>query len=509
METEADIIKLVKKLPEIYQPIIHHPQFDNLASRNCYDRWIHVEKVATQLRQQLGRPLRVLDLGCAQGFFSLKLALAGDEVIGIDRETANIALCMRLAQHVNRQLYFIQADFVAWLTKYSGEQFDLVLMFSILHHLCYEQGLPAACQAIATISAQTKVLLIETARHDEPPRWAKAQPKNPRQFLQHFAYVEKIAEHGTHLSTLTRPTFFCSNLFWYANGEMAPFDSWSTISHELVDYDQENHRAYYFNQTQLLKYFLFAGKKAQCNREELQNEINFLRDNPELLQPKSHLIKYQLTATEGWLLKEKIAGIRLASIILQRQAYDAKAIITAVLAQLVQLESAGYYHSDLRTWNVIVAPNGGVSLIDFGSITRIPHDILSPNKNIYLSFLIFFHELISRKLVNDRHFNPQVIATENYPEEYHLFLFNILISPPETWSFKQFATLLNQPTVLTIGQQQNLVNLLAWSKKMQKQLDKKRLKLKKFEPLFLRKLQQLQHKNGKMERHSLWQRIFR
>lgn len=69
--------ELVEALPEFYQPIFGHGEWDDKPLRNCKDRLPIIEKIYDDLSKKLGRPLRVLDLGCAQGFFSLNLAIRG------------------------------------------------------------------------------------------------------------------------------------------------------------------------------------------------------------------------------------------------------------------------------------------------------------------------------------------------------------------------------------------------------------------------------------------------
>ncbi|UNW13438.1 methyltransferase domain-containing protein [Xanthomonas phaseoli pv. phaseoli] len=54
--------------------------------------------MVAHLRTALGRPIRVLDLGCAQGYFSLNLAARGSIVHGADFLDRNVAVCRALAE---------------------------------------------------------------------------------------------------------------------------------------------------------------------------------------------------------------------------------------------------------------------------------------------------------------------------------------------------------------------------------------------------------------------------
>lgn len=71
------LAELVNDLPEFYQPIYGHDEWDDKPLRNCRDRLPVIKKIYDDLSAKLQRPLRVLDLGCAQGFFSLNIASWG------------------------------------------------------------------------------------------------------------------------------------------------------------------------------------------------------------------------------------------------------------------------------------------------------------------------------------------------------------------------------------------------------------------------------------------------
>ena len=87
-------------------------------------------------------------------------------------------------------------------------------------------------------------------------------------------------------------------------------------------------------------------------------------------------------------MREQLPGELLLETIYSGKAYDAKRVLGDVLAQLVALEAAGLYHSDVRLWNVIINPTGQASLIDYGVITKNKKDCVLPG-NIFLVFIIF------------------------------------------------------------------------------------------------------------------------
>ena len=71
------LLNAVRALPEVYQPIYGHDEWNNNSSRPCVDRLSKIIELYNIIGKTLNRPLRILDLGCAQGFFSLNLARTG------------------------------------------------------------------------------------------------------------------------------------------------------------------------------------------------------------------------------------------------------------------------------------------------------------------------------------------------------------------------------------------------------------------------------------------------
>ena len=56
---DTKLSALVNALPEFYQPIYGHSEWDDKPLRSCKDRAIIIEKIYDDLSKELGRPLRV------------------------------------------------------------------------------------------------------------------------------------------------------------------------------------------------------------------------------------------------------------------------------------------------------------------------------------------------------------------------------------------------------------------------------------------------------------------
>lgn len=223
--------ELVDALPEIYQPLYGHPEFGAL--RNVEDRLASIMAVHDALAAKLQRPVRVLDLGCAQGWFSLSLAKAGAHVVGLDIVAANINVCNMLVLE-NRTL---QARFKLFEAEKVPEvidegSFDLVMGLSVLHHLCYHNGKEFVRSYMQDLFTKIPSGLFEFALASEPTELAAAQPEDPEFLIDHLPFYRKLSSHPSHLSSGLRPLYFCSKRFWYLGNEIEEFTSWKGLDND-------------------------------------------------------------------------------------------------------------------------------------------------------------------------------------------------------------------------------------------------------------------------------------
>ncbi|TCD11305.1 glycosyltransferase [Oricola cellulosilytica] len=433
------ISELVNALPEVYQPVFGYPELSVGVSRNCEDRFGRIAPVFEALRKELNRPVRVLDLGCAQGFFSLGLAKLGAEVSGIDYLDTNISLCKALAEeNSDLSVSFETARIEDFLQTIGFDQYDLVLGFSVFHHIAHEKGVPFVRALIGELCRKTTAALFEMALSEEPLYWAAAQPKSPREFLADVAFVHELARHPTHLSSLQRPLYFASNHFWYLNDNLQAFKSWTNISNKVAPDVHEGSRLFFFSDRLLAKqYFLDIPKQFAPNKTEFGNEVSFLT-NPPPNFGALNLHCHGESESESWLVRDLAEGESLDRRIASGDGgYDPVGIIRDVLEQLCVLEEAGLYHNDVRTWNVLIGKDGRARLIDYGAISSKRKDCVWPD-DLLLSFLIFLREVLTGLPaaivpVRSAWFDPEAL-----PEPYRSAARVILRLEPGKASFARF-----------------------------------------------------------------------
>ena len=390
---KMDLKELVEGLPEVYQPIYNHPDLSKNISRVCQDRLKHIDSVYSALAKRMQRPLKVLDLGAAQGYFSFNLAKIGANVQGVDYSAENIAVCNKLASEFgDLDVCFQCCRIEELIPSIKKGQYDLVLGLSVFHHVIYDHGISAVTEMLGNLASKVEVGLFEFAQSSEPLYWAESQPGRSSELLNSFAFSHELSQHGTHLSTILRPLYFASNNYWYLNSKIELFDSMTLRSHSLSNNVHQGTRRYYFNDDCFMKKFsLDIAQLKSRNLEEFNNEVKFLDSAPSNLNfPR--LISYGHNEKEAWILRSKLPGELLLNIMQKGGAYNQEQILDDVLKQLISLEEVGLYHSDLRVWNILVNSEGGASLIDFGSISSEVKDCAAPH-DLFVSFSIFVHEV--------------------------------------------------------------------------------------------------------------------
>ncbi|MBS0880173.1 methyltransferase domain-containing protein, partial [Pantoea sp. JGM49] len=192
---------LITALPEVYQTIFGHPEWDDNVSRNCNERLDVIYEVYTTLSNKLGRPLKVLDLGCAQGFFSLSLANKGATVKGIDFLDKNIDVCRKLAEeNENLNVEFDTGRIEDVIDNIEPRNYDLVIGLSVFHHLVHEHGVEKVRNLLSKLADSVHALILELALKEEPLYWGPSLPEQPEELIESCKFYRIIAEYQTHLS---------------------------------------------------------------------------------------------------------------------------------------------------------------------------------------------------------------------------------------------------------------------------------------------------------------------
>ncbi len=438
------IEKLVRVLPEVYQPVFGYPHLSSTASRPCLDRLQQIEQIYSSLEGLLNRPLKVLDLGCAQGFFSLSLAQRGAEVHGVDYLDKNIDLCRALAnEHSILKISFEERKIEDLLPTLQSGQYDLVLGLSVFHHLIYIHGVSYIKTILEQLAEISGALILEFAINSEPLYWGPSQPPDPCELIHNIGFIHLIAHHGTHLAEIPRPLFIASNKYWILGDLSSNFDKWSFESHVHSNGTHKKSRRYFFSRDFIVKQYYLDGPRGNHNKLEFEKEIKIL-SNPPIGFNIAKLIFHLQSETEAYVVMERLPGILLIDLIQSGRPYDSHQIILSLLEQLIALEDLSLYHNDVRSWNILLDEvNLTACLIDYGSICSKKQDCVWPG-NLFLSFFILLKEVISGNIENHIPIRSTNISPLGLPEPFRSWALTFWKQSTDDWSFKNlYQSLLN------------------------------------------------------------------
>lgn len=395
-----EITAAVQALPEVYQPIFGYELQGIKPARNCEDRLADVKKIYDLLSAELNRPLRVLDLGCAQGFFSLNAAQWGGIVTGIDFSAENIALCNLLAEeNPDFKVNFVQAQIENFLPTVKAGEYDLVLAFSVLHWCVKFSGF-AKVQALLTYLAQkVDTGIFEFALASE--NLVAGLPVNYREFLTGFSFVRALSYHER---------FFASSRYTY-------FENLGLLKIDEIFISPYSARTIcYFCGDKFVKVFDVTDQE-QYDRS--QCEINFLNT----FGGQKGLPSLYTTLTEqddaGMRIihvRDMIKGITLREKIERGEEFDRWDVIRQMLEWMFFFEQQGYYQGDVGAHNIIYCDDGKVYPVDYESISHTP--ILSLwLYSAKLQFLYFMNTLLEPRK-SDKFIFPEM--SKIYPSPRYL-----------------------------------------------------------------------------------------
>jgi hypothetical protein len=251
-------------------------------------------------------------------------------------------------------------------------------------------AMSGAAHAVGAVLFESVLDYWTAGRHDEP---SDAFVRLRRE----FAFVHTIGEHDA--GGERRAVMFCSNRYWYVDGRLDAFDSWTPHSSEITGRPRQGSRRYFFGTDTVAKTYCFCGSSAWDNHPDMVREVSFLSNPPIQDTSIPRLVAHRFGNRDGALVMERLPGILLTTAVLRAIDYDPAPVLRAVLERLCALERVGLYHNDVAQWNVLVDGDRGPVLIDFASITdnlRSGHWPYDP----ILHFFLFAQTVIQRRFLS-------------------------------------------------------------------------------------------------------------
>ncbi len=381
-----ELTAAVNALPELYQPVFGHEVVGAKPRRyNCEERLVDVKKVYDALSEKLQRPLRVLDLGCAQGFFSFHVAKWGGVVTGVDFGKQNITLCRLLAQeHPDYQVNFVHSSIEDFLPTVNEDEYDLVFAFSVLHWCAKFSGFQFIQAQLKDFAQKVNTGLFEFAIDD-----IEYLPKNYRDFIVGYSFIRVIFYHE-HFGGGKRPLCFASNKYAYFEN-LGLLD----IDH-TAEHNYPSGTKIFYCGDKFVKYFdgwnSFQLKRAQI-------EIQFLHElGGQNGLPKLYVsVKEEdSTGTRFFVVRDFIPGQLLEEIMPADNKIEPEDILEQALKWMIFFEQNKYYYGDLSTGNFILKEDGKIVPIDYEDMSRTPF-IFNWPQDARLRFLWFINSLFGKE----------------------------------------------------------------------------------------------------------------
>ena len=409
--------ELISQLPELYQPV--YGRLSNDTSRVADSpRTAQILLTIDVIAAHFDRPIRILDLGSAQGYYCFLAAERHHHVTGVDYLPINIAVSRAIhQQHPELSVEFVEADVDGISALVADGDFDLVLGLSILHHIVHRDGREATAALVQVLRDNVPFGLFEMALRDEPVYWAESLPDDPRATLAPYEFIRELAWSSTHLSDIERPLMYCSRSHALVNGQLSPILRFSESSHAAAASVHLGIRRYYDIPDGIVKISAHFGEVVdQRLLDDVQNEARQERDAIDQLTGSvievPSVIEFHDVPTEVLIAKTVFPGILLSEVLTSLQEVDRLSAFEQVLRQLADLERLGWYHTDLRTWNVVWDATRGIArLIDHGALSHKPTDAAWPSDACY-SFVVFLIALWTGTADQPGIESPRGIAVE-------------------------------------------------------------------------------------------------
>lgn len=115
-----------------------------------------IMQLTDNLKKKPIEELRILDLGCGEGLYSLEVGLRGAKVLGLDGRDDRLKEGVRIAEEMGLSNVEFKVDDIRNLSKEKYGIFDIIYYFGLLYHL----DVPDVFKSIEACSAMNEHMLI-------------------------------------------------------------------------------------------------------------------------------------------------------------------------------------------------------------------------------------------------------------------------------------------------------------------------------------------------------------
>lgn len=377
-ERDDDRLTVLRRLlakVEPYQPIYGLAGLVPEPARASVDRARTIESDMGEVRGK-----RILDIGSSLGYMSFYFADRGAHVTGWEANPDNNEVARQVATVTGIPVTFETKELTLdTVRSIEPGAFDSAFVLAVFHHIIHFQGLEAAQQIVAEMLDRVPVIYLELAARGEDPSlfWDASQPEDPLELLalvKDRSELTRLGTFSTHLSEHRRPLYRLARpqIVRVGSHEYA-YDSVSREAYRNSPVSEGPwQRRYYHSTSHVIKEYRFA-EEAADNWQQIIGELYV----HTLLSSSRHHVHHALVIDDVHLdhqhalvAMRRVDG-RLLSEGRPLHPEALRVVVRDVLLTLRDLAALGIHHNDVRSWNIVVASDGGGWLIDYGRASHV------------------------------------------------------------------------------------------------------------------------------------------
>lgn len=333
-----------------------------------------VKEICKILEKKVGRKLRILEIGSAQGYGTLSFAKLGHSVTTIEWEKENYSFLLQLIDGVsfkhNIASHFLEIES---LGEKIDSNFDLAISLGSLEHVYRCLNLDKQKIFFDFIASHTSVAMWDVPIFEDRAHWNWSLPEDPLIQFNERLYMGEIGWFLQHSRGYKRPLIITSDKY-VLNGETLYEikQSGSFTKHPFTDENTLRRKSFNLGdviiKTELHPLDLGEGSEIFAEAQFLKNISRRL--SKILRLPK---IKY---VNNGRLMSQfgrtSIPGQRIDEILNSENYED---VLRHFIHLCAELAHNGIFPNDLRPWNILW-DGKRCNFIDFASTDKYDRDVL-------------------------------------------------------------------------------------------------------------------------------------
>lgn len=317
--------------------------------------------------------LRVLDLGCANGFFLFRLAQTPGAIsfgMGVDYFGGNVKTANILASTHNLQdrLEFFQRTVDPESVKQStDEPFDVALLLSVHHHIVRSQSIDAAKEILRRLYDRVGTVIVEqgSLTQAEYEAWTgRDEPFSTRSWSRLVSMGEACGIPADHA--------FAVSMGRYLSGDRDDMDGSGRVivgfsKHQMPRRISCIHRKYHRNGI-TMELLELDGEPGEVWKNVVEGESHHAVRELQALRRLRHepgFIRVLEDTADGWGSRTGWIRLRRASVQRINEVNIPPDFRDQCLTRLMAMARAGIIHAELHPDHVQVDADAQVVVLDF------------------------------------------------------------------------------------------------------------------------------------------------